>query len=443
MTTTNTPTAKSAVWRDRNFLTLWLGTVLSALGDSAYFILIGWAVYDLTGSESALGTVLTVAAVPRLVFMLIGGVTADRFSKKAILSLSVCARTTVLTAFALFLWLGDQTYLMYAVYPMAVLFGIVDAFFWPARSSIMPLLVPAERLAVANSIMETSSQISMVIGPLLASLLLFLPSYPLMFAVLGAIFLLSAPFLMMVRLRHATEKAVDEDSSEAQPPVTPSIFRDLKEGITYSMSMRILAIIMLLSLFFNVLLVGPMNVGLPVLVSHLGMEGSAYGSLEGAVGIGAIIGSVLVGVCNGFRGRFPLICLFIALMGTSFGAVAFMEALPFGLAMMLLTGITLSLVNIPIMTFVQTIVDTEKLGRVSSLMAFMSNGLTPVSYAVSAFLLQGNLISSQSLFLIGGGAVTVFGLLCFLIRDFREAEQHPKWQAVGQTQAAAATTIES
>jgi predicted MFS family arabinose efflux permease len=71
--------------RDINFLRFWGATVLSALGDSANYILLSWFIVDVTGSEGTLGTVLLCMSIPRLFFMLIGGVTADRINRKYIL----------------------------------------------------------------------------------------------------------------------------------------------------------------------------------------------------------------------------------------------------------------------------------------------------------------------------------------------------------------------
>ncbi len=85
------------LWTDRNFLSLMAGTWLSALGDGAYFIVLGWFVLNVTGSEFALGTTLTFTSIPRIVFMLLGGAAADRIDRKRILVLSLLIRALILS----------------------------------------------------------------------------------------------------------------------------------------------------------------------------------------------------------------------------------------------------------------------------------------------------------------------------------------------------------
>ena len=92
------------LWRDRNFLSLIFGTLFSVIGDGSYFIVLGWFVLSVTGSEFALGTTLTFASIPRIVFMLLGGVVADRIDRKLILVTSLLARALILGLFVVVLF---------------------------------------------------------------------------------------------------------------------------------------------------------------------------------------------------------------------------------------------------------------------------------------------------------------------------------------------------
>ncbi|WP_019122019.1 hypothetical protein [Brevibacillus massiliensis] len=188
--------------------------------------------------------------------------------------------------------------------------------------------------------------------------------------------------------------------------------------------------------FVNLLFSGPINVGLPSLIKKLGWEGSAYGFLEGAVGAGAIAGAAVVWLAKGLRGRFRLIAHFLGLMGMAVAALGTMKSLGFGLSMMFITGLTISLVDLPIITYIQTIAAPHMLGRVMSLLTTTSLGLTPVGYTVTAFLLQHGLVSSQGILLLSGIAMSIFGLATILLPSFRHMEQHPKWQQAGPGGAA-------
>ncbi|MGZ4122538.1 MAG: MFS transporter [Tumebacillaceae bacterium] len=415
--------SKSSVFQNRNFVNLFLGTTISTLGDSAYFVLLGWFVVDITNSEGALGTALLCSSLPRLIFMLFGGVAADRISRKTILIFSLAARMVVLATFAFLILGGVDKSDIYMIYGMGVLFGFVDAFFWPARGSILPQVVSKEELSSANSLLSTVQQLSMVLGPLLGAGLLYLHQYWIMYLTLSVLFLISVFFIVSMR-------ATQDSAASSKPTAKKSVFRELGDGIRYVKNIKVLTLIMILSLFFNVMIMGPLNIGLPVMVKHLGWNGSQFGFLSVALGTGAILGGLGIGLINGMRGRFHIIPWFVVLMGLSFGAMFAMTHFPYGLSMMFVTGVMMAVINIPIMTYTQTIVESEYLGRVTGLQTFMAIGLNPVSYAVSSYILQQGVISASTLFLIGGLSVAVLGLITVSIPDFRHAEEHPAWAAV-------------
>src|SRR5690606_41454236 len=74
-----------ALWHIRDFRLLWLGEGVSVLGDHFYMIALPWLILQLTGDPLAMGTVLALAAIPRALFMLIGGALTDRFSPRTLM----------------------------------------------------------------------------------------------------------------------------------------------------------------------------------------------------------------------------------------------------------------------------------------------------------------------------------------------------------------------
>ncbi|MCM3471482.1 MFS transporter [Brevibacillus borstelensis] len=425
MTMTATPSPNPVLWRNSQFLRLWIGNLISALADGAFFIALSWFIVDKTGSEAVLGTTLMCMSIPRLLFMLVGGVAADKYNRKWIMFGSILARGVVLGAFGLLLLQKTGHWLPYAAYLTAFLFGTVDAFFWPARSSVLPFVVSREQLAPANSLMEIAQQISLVGGPLTAALLMRLTSYPATFLVMAAAFFIGTLIISTLRLQPAEEIDTSRQTKE------PSFFRQIFEGILFAKTIPVLMIIFGTSLVVNMMFSGPVNMGLPLLVKQLGWDSNAYSSLSTSLGVGTIIGGVITGACNGFRGRFLLLPFFLGLMGAGILAVSFMHVLPFGLSMMLLVGITMAMTNIPLITYIQTIVPAHMLGRVMSLLTTMSIGLGPVSYALCSFLLETKMLEAGTLLLVGGIAVGLLGMSLILFRHFREAEQHPLWAQQG------------
>src|SRR2546427_1508016 len=121
------------------FRKLWVGTTLSLFGDFFSYIAVAWLVLQLTGSSLALGTVLVVQALPRAVLMVVGGALADRLSSRLTMLGSMGLRATFVAPLAVLVLTGRVQ--MWEVYGIAVVFGVVDAFFMPARNSILPRVV--------------------------------------------------------------------------------------------------------------------------------------------------------------------------------------------------------------------------------------------------------------------------------------------------------------
>ena len=96
-----------------------------------------------------LGTVLMTAAIPRAAFMLLGGAFSDRFSPRTLMLLSNVIRGIAVGILAALVLTGRAE--LWHLYVLAGIFGIVDAFFYPAMNTIVPMLVPERQLAPANA----------------------------------------------------------------------------------------------------------------------------------------------------------------------------------------------------------------------------------------------------------------------------------------------------
>src|SRR5512141_590857 len=129
----------------RDYRLVWFGESVSLLGDQFHYVALSWLVLGLTGSGLALGTVLFAASLPRGVFILVGGVLADRVSPRALMLGSNVVRAVVTTAIA-GLVLGSQVQVWQLV-AAGVVFGTVDAVFFPAINTIVARLAPADQLA--------------------------------------------------------------------------------------------------------------------------------------------------------------------------------------------------------------------------------------------------------------------------------------------------------
>src|SRR5437868_959153 len=154
----------------RDFRLLWLGEAVSALGDQFALIALPWLALVLTGSALALGGVMAVMAVPRVLLMLVGGVSVDRFSPRRVMLGSNAVRLVAISALGAVVLAGAAE--LWMLYVFAVVFGVADAFFFPAQTSIVPELVDAEQLQRANGFVQGTAQATVLIGPALAGLVI-------------------------------------------------------------------------------------------------------------------------------------------------------------------------------------------------------------------------------------------------------------------------------
>ncbi|MCL5015537.1 MAG: MFS transporter [Firmicutes bacterium] len=408
---------QDGLWRTPYFLPLWLGSFVSALADSAYFIVLAWFVLHVTHSPADLGLALLLASLPRLVFMAIGGVIIDRLSPRVVLLASLALRAVIMGVVCDYAAHGLSHAL--PVYVVAFLFGVIDAFYWPAQNAIVPFAVPSSALARANAVIQTSQQLSMVLGPLLAGFLLQVPQFSVIFAVIATTYLFGFIVIVRVRLRQKTHMAAGRSEG---------LFRALTQGIRYVLHLRIVLFLMLASMLINLFFMGPVNIGLPSFVQDHGWSGSVYGYFESALGLGAVAGGILVGLLNGMRGHFRWIALTASGIGVGLAITSLVGAWDLGIIAIAGSGLAISLTDIPVITYVQTIVDENMLGRVMSLLTLMSVGLTPVSYGLSALAIHRHMLTPQSLMLGGGSLVAVLCAALIFQPDFRSMENHPRWQ---------------
>jgi MFS family permease len=152
--------------QNRSFALLWLGQTCSSLGDGAFTIALAWEVLLLTGSATAMGLVVMAEMLPRLIFLLLGGVAADRLPRLRILLFSDAGRGAIVLLIALLGWLhGLQLWHLIA---LSLLFGVAAGFFHPAYRSLTPQLVEYDQLASANALTAFSRDISTFWDQLLA-----------------------------------------------------------------------------------------------------------------------------------------------------------------------------------------------------------------------------------------------------------------------------------
>jgi MFS family permease len=185
--------------RHREFRLLWAGQTVSQIGDAAFVVALGWRAFTLTHKSSSLGIVLMVEALGLVATLLIGGVLADRYSRKLLLVGSDGARAVVIGALTIVDATGHLSFGLLIAF--VALHGLGSGLFQPAFGGILPLLVEEPSLGSANALIGVSRQIAFVVGPGLAGVIYGLAGSSAIFAVDTASFLVSAAILLFARPR--------------------------------------------------------------------------------------------------------------------------------------------------------------------------------------------------------------------------------------------------
>jgi MFS family permease len=390
--------------RVRDFRLVFSGETVSVLGDQFHFVALAWLALQLTGSGLALGTVLMTAAIPRAVFMLVGGAFSDRFSPRTLMLASNLIRGVVVAAIAALVLAGRAE--LWHLYGLAVIFGVVDAFFYPALNTIVPMLVQGRLLAPANAIIQGSQQVMGLIGPALAGAVIALLTTGSAFVVDAASFGVAALAVFLVRGgRRATPPPSESADRE-------SVLGSIGGGIRAAWADPAVRGTLVLIAAFNLAFTGPLMVGLPWLAdARFGGDATAFGILFSAWGGGALVGALVAGSISHVP-RFGMVLLSVAgVLGIGLAAIGLAPSFLVALAIIGPMGVLVGFTNVQYIAWLQRRVAEELRGRVMSLVMLASIGLAPVSLAVSGALAD---LGAATLMFGAAGAIVLAAALAGL-----------------------------
>ena len=412
----------------RDFRLLWLGTVVSFLGDGVYVVAIAWQVYDQWNRPGALAGVGIAWSLPQVALVLLSGVLSDRFDRRKLLiaadvirGISIAALATLVTLDVLELW---------QVYALVVLFGVGQSLYGPAHNSILPDLVPADMLVQANSLAQFSRPFAMtLLGPALGGMLVGTVGAGTAFYVDAGTFAFSA--VMLLSMRTVARPAPEEGHS--------TVWHDAREGLRFVFQRPWLWAGMAAATISLLCTWGPWEVLVPYLVKNE-LDGSAasLGLVFAAGGAGAVLAAVTMGQRD--LPRRPITLLYWAWALSAFAMIGFGVSGTIWHAMLasfvMESGITVLLVLW--YTVIQRLVPSSILGRVSSLDWLISVAGLPASFALVGPLAEsvgtrGTLVLAGA---VGGGVILLF---LYLVPGSRSPERDGSIAAAAPSKTEALT----
>jgi MFS family permease len=419
--TSTAPAAGRAAPRtlfNRHFLLLWQGQLVSQIGNELHMIAMMFWVKHATGSASLMGIIMMVAMLPGVLLGPAGGAFADRFSRRRTIIVTDAVRgLAVLCLAAIILTAPGKTEMIIGwIFAMALIAGTMGAFFRPAISAAIPDLVPAERLAAANSLNQSSSQVAVFVGQGVGGVLFRILGAPILFLIDGCSYLFSAASESLIRIPQKL-------AAERLPlrHVVRAFHQDILAGFRYIWRRTGLRNLMLVATLLNFLL-APFGVLLPFYVEdHLGVTSDWFGFLLAAIGAGALIGYALAGLWRPTpRRRMIVVTAALVSVGLLFALLGMTRSPWTALATMLAIGITSGLINVHVITILQISTPPEVRGRIFGFVGTLAGGLAPIGMGlagVAADLVDQNV---ARLYLACGIAATVTMLLLSLNGPYRE-----------------------
>lgn len=387
------------------FRNLWFAQVVSKFGDSVHELALIWLVTTQTNDPVSVSIVVAASLLPDALMSLPAGAVVDRVNRKYVLVGTDVIRGLTVVVIPL---VGPGPWLVPVVITVAVVTGLAQSFFAPAKFGAVPSLVPESDLDAANSLLSstvTASRMLYVAGGAVVAVVGTFQA----FYVDAASFLVSAVILSTL--------PTDDLDPEADPSQLDlrGVVGDVREGLSFVSQTPVLASVIAVIVSMQVAM-GPLEVVLSFLVERVLTGSSAtFGVLLGGMFGGMFLGSLVVGSFGDevadYRGVVipaGILAAAVALAGAAVapGVVTLTASLGvFGAAFML--------VRIPIDTLVQIETPSDQIGRVSSILRLAARSVPPASVALAGPLVAA--VGPRTTLQAQSGVIGVVFLVALLL----------------------------
>jgi MFS family permease len=362
--------------RHRNFRLFWIGALVSNLGGWLQVVAQNWLVLSLTNSAFILGLVNFIGNSPMLLLSLFGGVVADRNSRKTVLLITQNAQALLMLVMAVLSFFNIINIWMVIVIALGI--GIVQAFNSPAYQTIMLDLVRKEDIMNAIALNSFQFNLTRVIGPGIAGVLVTLVGVAVCFFLNSLSFMAVVGALLLVKLPRPVRIV------EKRP-----MWEEIKESLSYLKSQIALSGLLMIASLFS-FFITPYLTLLPVFVQQVFKSGPEdYGILLSAVGVGALTGALLVANISARLERRSLFMNWgMLIMVASLLGFSLSTNLILSMVMLAFAGGSLVSVNTTLNTIVQSSVPDYLRGRILSMWTLCSVGFMPLGNLQSGIVAQ-------------------------------------------------------
>lgn len=395
-----------AVLANTKFRNLWLGQLVSQVGEGITGLTVLIAINHLTGSAASVAAMAVAMSLPSLLFGLVSGVYADRWDRRRIMIVSDVLRGLLVLCFLLVSH-RDQVWIFYVI---AFLQAAIGTLFMPAKSALMPMIVSPELLPAANGLSQLTQGVANASGAALTGFMFgAFGTTGLAFGLSATTFFVSAWFVFKIPAS-ATAISAKRASSVG------SVFSEFRQGLGFLLGKRNLvgAVLTIAVTMLGMGAIGALFV--PFLSQTLGAPAHSLGTVSVAQLAGGLIGSVSAAALVLRFKTHHLVFVCVTLVGLLIGVIGATDTLGQVLAAIFVISLLAAPVHVILTTLMQTSVPVEMLGRINSVM-MVAIGLASVVSMLTAGVLS-EMIGIREVFALAGAIVMLAGIVSvFAMRD--------------------------
>ncbi len=352
-------------FRHRNYRLWFFGQLVSLVGTWMQTAALGFLVFELTHSPAYLGYVGFASGLPSWVFMLYGGVVADRISRRKLMVLAQSCMMVL--AFILAGLTFSGLIQPWQIIILTLALGVANAFDVPARQSFVIEMVGREDLTNAIALNSSMFNLAVVIGPAIGGLTYALVGPAWCFALNGLSFLAVIVALLLMRLQPTVA-----------PPRTTGALNEMREGLHYAMTHRMIRTLIMVAAVMSLFGMSFMTLAPAWAVTVLGGDATTNGWLQSARGLGALTGAIFIATLGQFRGKGRLLTLGTFVFPLMLLVFAQVRWLPLSLLAVAATGWGFMVLFNMENSLIQTLVPDQLRGRVISIYTLSFFGLAPL-----------------------------------------------------------------
>ncbi len=397
---------------EKEYWKLFVANTISRLGDSIDAIAYSWMAYEITNSASWLAIIMGVNAIPTILFQPLVGALVERINQKKLMVLTDLGRGLIVFLTALFLITGDLTAWILLIFTF--LNSTLEAFRMPAGMAVYPKIISKEKYTLATSLNQSISQIAQIIGMAAAGFIIGLMGTGGAIMIDATTFIISGIILSFLNLKQST-------SSEKMELSFKNYVIDLKEGLHYFKSHKLVLVICLLGSLMNVV-VFPIGSFQAVYINDtLGLAAIALSVSSIAFSLGMALTSYLYPKMSKHIPRYKLFLgswgiLMILLIALSLNGPHFIPTVIWIMLFLtfFLSGCSLALLNIAANVSFMEHVEENYLARIGGLFNSMVMLATPI--ASFFFALIAKFLNISQIFLLTG----ISGMILLIVMCFNQ-----------------------